>query len=231
MKRSEINQLIRDTIAFLQERQFYLPPFAFWTLEDWETRIQDGSASEIIENQLGWDITDFARGDFQHYGLVLFTIRNGNLADVASGGKPYAEKVLIQDEQQFVPFHYHYQKMEDIINRGGGTLVVQVYNATADDQLAESPVTVSCDGVQRTVDAGTGIELAPGESITLVPGMYHMFWIKEGTGKVLIGEVSKVNDDRMDNRFLEAITRFAPIEEDETPLHLLYSDYPAYCCR
>src|SRR5271157_3153570 len=209
MKRSEINQLIQETIEFLQERRFSLPPFGFWSLEDWQ---QKGSeATEIIENQLGWDITDFGRGDFRHYGLVLFTIRNGRLEDVPKGGKPYAEKVLIQDVDQFVPFHYHFSKMEDIINRSGGVLVVQVYNPTHDDQLDETPVIVSCDGVQRTVDAGTGIELAPGESITLPPRMYHMFWIKEGTGKVLIGEVSSVNDDTSDNRFLEETTRFAPI--------------------
>ncbi|NLB44577.1 MAG: D-lyxose/D-mannose family sugar isomerase, partial [Clostridiaceae bacterium] len=30
MKRSEINQILRDAEAFMREQQFYLPPFAFW---------------------------------------------------------------------------------------------------------------------------------------------------------------------------------------------------------
>jgi D-lyxose ketol-isomerase len=42
---------------------------------------------------------------------------------------------------------------------------------------------------------------------------------------VLIGEVSTVNDDETDNIFREPIGRFAEIEEDEAPLHLLVSDY------
>ena len=45
---------------------------------------------------------------------------------------------------------------------------------------------------------------------------------------MLIGEVSTVNDDRTDNVFAEPIARFAEIEEDEEPLHLLVSDYPRW---
>ena len=55
-------------------------------------------------------------------------------------------------------------------------------------------------------------QLVPGESITLLPGVWHGFW---GEGKdVLIGEVSTVNDDLTDNVFAEPIGRFAEIEED-----------------
>ncbi len=42
---------------------------------------------------------------------------------------------------------------------------------------------------------------------------------------MLIGEVSTVNDDETDNIFREPIGRFAQIEEDEAPTHLLVSDY------
>ena len=47
-------------------------------------------------------------------------------------------------------------------------------------------------------------------------------------GKVLIGEVSNVNDDRTDNVFREEIGRFSTIEEDTDPLHLLVSDYETW---
>ena len=44
-------------------------------------------------------------------------------------------------------------------------------------------------------------------------------------GDVLIGEVSTVNDDETDNVFREPIGRFAEVEEDVAPTHLLVSDY------
>jgi hypothetical protein len=47
-------------------------------------------------------------------------------------------------------------------------------------------------------------------------------------GRVLVGEVSMVNDDRTDNRFFESIGRFPQIMEDEPPLHLLTMDYAKY---
>ena len=56
--------------------------------------------------------------------------------------------------------------------------------------------------------------------------MYHTFWGESGKGKILVGEVSKVNDDRVDNRFYEPVGRFPEIEEDEPPLYLLGMDYP-----
>ncbi|NLM60744.1 MAG: D-lyxose/D-mannose family sugar isomerase, partial [Clostridiales bacterium] len=77
-----------------------------------------------------------------------------------------------------------------------------------------------------TVPAGTELELKPGESVTLVPRMYHAFWAKEGHGPVLIGEVSQCNDDNTDNRFYETMGRFPTIEEDEEPFRLLCNEYP-----
>jgi D-lyxose ketol-isomerase len=49
MKRSEINQIIGNHEA----------------------------ASKVINNMLGWDITDFGSGNFYRRGLFLFTLRNG----------------------------------------------------------------------------------------------------------------------------------------------------------
>ena len=71
------------------------------------------------------------------------------------------------------------------------------------------------DGIIRTMPAGSLLKLDPGESVTLLPGVWHAFW---GEGKdVLIGEVSTVNDDVTDNVFEKPIGRFSKIEEDEKP--------------
>ena len=83
--------------------------------------------------------------------------------------------------------------------------------------------TVPVDGTVRRLPAGGLLKLDPGESVTLLPGVWHAFWA-EG-GDVLIGEVSTVNDDLTDNIFREPIGRFSDIEEDAAPLHLLVCDY------
>ena len=222
MKRSEINRRMKEALAFLKERRFVLPPFVFWTPEEWKTKGRE--YDEIRRNMLGWDITDFGSGDFEKIGLLLITLRNGNPHD-ASDKKPYAEKLLLVEEGQITPFHFHNSKMEDIINRGGGNLICKLYNSTADGGLADTDVEVRSDGRRYRVPAGTEIRLTPGESITLSQGQYHCFWAEPGHGKVMLTEVSMVNDDHTDNRFLEKTGRFPPIEEDEAPLYLLAIDY------
>lgn len=228
MKRSEINTILRQAKEFLAEHQFQLPPFAAWTPGEW--RSKGSEAEEIVESQLGWDITDFGSGDFLRRGLFLFTIRNGRPSSLHSmQGKLYAEKIMIVEPSQVTPLHFHWQKTEDIINRGGGRLVIQLYPSTTTETRANAEVVVSVDGVTRTVVAGDCVRLEPGESITLPPRLYHAFWGEEQT--VLVGEVSMVNDDRTDNRFHEPIGRFPQIVEDEPPLHLLTIDYPKYYRR
>ncbi len=133
---------------------------------------------------------------------------------------------MVVREEQVTPMHFHFQKMEDIINRGGGNLLIEVYNATEDDQLADTPVVVSRDGCRDEVAAGTILRLEPGQSITLPVRQYHRFWGEAGRGTVLVGEVSKVNDDNVDNRFYEPVGRFPEITEDEAPLYLLCNEYP-----
>ncbi|MBP8639056.1 MAG: D-lyxose/D-mannose family sugar isomerase [Dictyoglomi bacterium] len=222
MKRSEINKILKESLSFVERMNFHLPPFAHWSLDDWKSKGEE--YDEIRDNMLGWDITDFGRGDFYREGLVLFTIRNGNL-NIKKYKKPYAEKILIVREEQITPFHFHWSKMEDIINRGGGTVLIQLYNSTEDGDLADTPVLISMDGRNYTVPAGTTVRLTPGESITLFPGVYHKFWGEKGEGLTLLGEVSSVNDDNIDNRFLEKTGRFPEIEEDEPPFRLLVIDY------
>jgi len=223
VKRSEINALMRETVVFLKERSFVLPPFAYWSPAEWKTRGHE--ADEIRDCMLGWDITDFGQGDFHRLGLTIFTIRNGRYNDERYP-KPYAEKILIVEEEQITPMHFHWNKAEDIIVRGGGNLIIQLYNSTPDEGLADTDITVSIDGVSRTLKAGDKVTLGPGESIFLPSRLYHKFWGERGKGKILLGEVSKVNDDNTDNRFYETLGRFPEIEEDEEPLYLLCNEYP-----
>lgn len=223
MKRSEINQLMKEAVEFVNEMNFKLPPFAYWKAEEWQSK--GNEYNEIRENMLGWDITDFGSGDFKNTGLILFTIRNGNLSN-KNNTKTYAEKILIVEEGQVTPLHFHWSKMEDIINRGGGNLNIQLYNSTEDEKIADTPIEVSIDGKKEELNAGDIVTLMPGESITLPVGLYHKFWGEKGSGKVLVGEVSMTNDDNTDNKFYGGLGRFSEIEEDEKPLYFLGSEYP-----
>ena len=222
MKRSEINAILRDVDAFLRLSGFPLPPFAAWTPEDWQSKRE--VAREILECRLGWDVTDFGQGEFRSVGLAVFTLRNGRPENLATHhGKTYGEKILVVNAGQVTPLHFHRVKMEDIINRGGGNLVVQLYNSTPDEQLAKSDVVIMSDGLTRVVAAGDTLRLSPGESITIPQYCYHAFWAEES--RALVGEVSLVNDDTTDNRFYKEIARFSNVEEDEAPFRVLVSDY------
>ncbi len=168
MKRSEINQKIKEALVFFDKMNFKLPPWGYWSLETW--RLNKENCSEIFDNSLGWDLTDFGSGDFKNTGLLLFTIRNGNLEH---DQKPYAEKIMIVDENQVTPMHFHWSKMEDIINRGGGNLLIQLYPSNKAEDFAEHEFQVSLDGIVKRFKPGDVVRLAPGESITLYQGLYH----------------------------------------------------------
>ena len=226
MKRSEINKALKEMEAMINDYKFALPPFCHFTPEDWLTKGDD--YDEIRDNMLGWDITDYGLGDFDNVGFSLITIRNGNLAMKEKYAKTYAEKLLYLREEQYAPLHFHWKKMEDIINRGGGNILIKVYNSTPDEELDKiNDVEVNLDGRKVMVPAGTQVRLTPGESIAIQAYMYHDFSVEKGTGPVLLGEVSECNDDNTDNRFYEKIGRFPAIEEDEPPYRLLCNEYPA----
>jgi D-lyxose ketol-isomerase len=223
MKRSRINHVMAEADEMIRQYGFVLPPFAYWTPDEFKAKRD--VARNVITARCGWDITDYGDGRYDEMGLFLFTLRNGRLADLKrGGGMCYAEKLLISRQDQLSPMHTHVIKAEDIINRGGATLVVELYGSDDDGNFAEDRGgTVYCDGIQHDFGPGEKLKLSPGESVTLMPGDWHAFW-GEG-GDVLIGEVSTVNDDETDNIFREPIGRFAEIEEDEAPTHLLVSDY------
>ena len=223
MKRSRINDIMAEADQMIRSHGFTLPPWAYWSPDDFKARKDE--AAEVIRARNGWDITDYGAGRYDDMGLFLFTLRNGRLADLQrGGGMCYAEKLLISKQDQLSPMHTHVIKAEDIINRGGATLVVELYGSDTEGRFDDTKGgTVMCDGLRRDFAPGEKLKLAPGESVTLMPGDWHAFW-GEG-GDVLIGEVSTVNDDETDNIFREPIGRFSAIEEDVPPTHLLVSDY------
>ncbi|GHC70578.1 D-lyxose/D-mannose family sugar isomerase [Limoniibacter endophyticus] len=223
MKRSRVNEILAEGDRFIRSFGYVLPPFAYWTPAEMKARRSDMDG--IINARLGWDITDYGQGKFDELGLFLFTVRNGKVADLAKGkGMLYAEKIMISRKDQISPMHRHNLKAEDIINRGGGKLVLELFAAREDGSIDDQAnVEVPVDSVMKKLPAGGLLKLEPGESVTLLPNVWHAFW---GEGKdVLIGEVSTVNDDLTDNIFRDPIGRFSDIEEDVEPVHLLVADY------
>ena len=225
MKRSEINKAIKTAMTRLEEYKITLPFFGYWKEEDWK---ENKSVTERIRKRmLGWDITDYGSGDFEKCGATLFTIRNGDKDDPEMK-MPYAEKYIILSDktEQEIPLHYHVFKSEDIINRGGGVLCMQLYNKAQDGTLDEkSDIIFYTDSLKRTVKAGEIIEIMPGNSITLEPYVYHRFYAKKNCGLLIVGEVSKVNDDNTDNVFYKPSERFSKIVEDEKTTYPLVCEY------
>ena len=225
MKRSEVNAALRRMERMIEESRVSLPDFCGFTPEEWRGKGHEWD--EVRDNLLGWDITDYGLGRFAEVGFSLITLRNGNLRLRGQYPKPYAEKLLYLEEGQYAPMHFHWAKMEDIINRAGGNVLIRVYGSDAAEEIdRESPVTVHLDGRTLTVPAGTQVRLRPGQSISIQPRLYHDFTVEPGGGPVLLGEVSQVNDDEHDNRFNPPVGRFPVIEEDEPPYRLLCTEYP-----
>ena len=219
MKRSEINGNIREALEFFEAQGFRLPPWVRWSPDEWKTK--GSECDEIRENALGWDLTDFGSGDFPARGLTLITLRNGK---PGGGGKVYCEKIMLVRENQVTPIHFHWLKTEDIINRGGGTLCMKLWKADQKEGLSDTPLTVRIDGIRTGVEAGEVLRLEPGQSVCYEPYLYHTFWAENG--HCMVGEVSTVNDDKKDNRFLDAGGRFPAIEEDVPAEFLLCTEYP-----
>jgi D-lyxose ketol-isomerase len=229
MKRSQVNQTIEIAKEVFGAINFKLPPFAFWTTDDWISKGHD--FDEIRLSMLGWDVTDFGQGRFQQLGRTILTLRNGSSG--FDSGKDYAEKIILDPENQKPPLHFHRHKMEDIINRGSGNVLIRLFKSTTDGQCSDEDLTVQVDGQTREQKAGDVIRLEPGQSVCIPPGLIHQFWGEQGTGEKIdgvsysvSGEVSRVCDDWNDNCWLEPCERFCTIEEDEPARHHLVHEYP-----
>ena len=224
MKRSEINKHIKAFEALLKEHRFELPPFLSFTPDEWKEKGHE--YDEIRDNALGWDITDYGEGHFETKGLYLITLRNGNVHN-PKYTKTYAEKIMMLKEGQVSPNHFHWNKMEDIIFReGDGTFCMKLWNADyrTEELIEDGVVRLRLDGVMTEFEPGKTYRLRKGQSVCYTPFIYHTFWAEDGP--CLIGEVSMVNDDSADNRFLEPIGRFPDIEEDVSAEVLLCNEYP-----
>ncbi len=226
MNRSEINHLLNEGIAFLKSKGITLPPQAHWSLEDWNENIE--KATELEKRRIGWDLTDFGSGKFESIGLLGYTLSNGIIGpDGHPIDQTYSNKLLIVEENQVTPMHHHRRKTEDIINLAGGNLQIKLFNMDKDERPDEKiPVEILRNGIMTTCEPPTVISLSPGERVRLDTHHYHEFWAQPGQGKVVVEEVSSVNDDRSDNIFAEDFGRFPEIIEDETPKYLLCSELP-----
>ena len=225
MKRSEINAAIRWAENLCAEHRITLPDFARYAPD--RKAMSDSARKNLVETMLGWDITDFGSGDFSHCGAVLFTVRNGNIYD-STIGTPYAEKYIFMKDGdgQELPLHYHIHKTEDIINRAGGVLCVQLFAKGTDGKPdPKASIVIYRDGERYEIAAGETVEITRGNSITLTPYIYHRFYTKPGSGDLIIGEVSKINDDNIDNVFANPQERFCEVEEDEARYRLLVNEY------
>lgn len=226
MKRSEINAAIEYVVNNIKEFKLPLPPFAYYKIEDWKKL--DKTEEEIVDNMLGWDVTDFGTNDFLKTGLTVFVFRNGSFSNKEKYPKPYCEKLLYVRDGQVLPYHFHWNKTEDIINRGGGDLEITLWKADENEKFSDEDLVVTIDGKKVKVPAGGKIILKPGQSVTLLPYQYHMWKGVPGTGDVLLFEVSTTNDDNVDNRFYEQNDRIPAIEEDEDAKYLVFADYDKY---
>jgi len=210
---------------------FSLPQWAHWSCAQWESA---GSEYDEARNcMLGWDVTDFGSNDFYNIGRTLFTLRNGKFDDERYA-RLYAEKMILDPENQRAPAHFHRHKREDIICRAGGNILVQLTATDESNQpLPGKPVITSQDGKEIGVPSGGIVRLKPGMSVMIPPRTIHQFWGEQGTGLLLdgvrytvSGEVSSVCDDLTDNFFFGDMERFPTIVEDVPRQVYLCNEYP-----
>ena len=220
MKRSEINTAIQTAKEMMKKYSWTLPSWAYWSKSEYENKSE--LREYLNKHQMGWDVTDFGKGVFNEQGITLFCIRNGIQGNV--NDKPYAEKLLFMQEGQEIPFHSHKIKLEDIINRGGGDLAIEFVEVDEKDQELANKITVLVDGEKILLDPHEPLILKRGQSVTVDRNIFHRFYAVKGSGMVMAGEVSQVNDDNNDNYFLEPIGRFSEIQEDEPTLHPLWNE-------
>jgi len=240
VKRSEINATMLLARDFFEAYRFKLPKWAAWSVVNWDYSGEEMQA--IKDCQLGWDVTDFGLGDFLSQGMTSFMLRNGQPsrksdqevsekipAETLNGlGRHYSEKILLVQLHQALPLLALKHRTHDLINRGGGDLVIQVYQSTPEHNLDEkSRIPLQVNGIAYNVKAGGIVRLVPGDGLTLQAGIYYKYWAEKAS--CIVGSISSTCDERNDYRFFDLnCQRFPEIEPDESPIHLLHYEYPDF---
>jgi len=240
VKRSEINASILLARDFFGAYRFKLPKWAAWSAINWDYSGEEMQA--IKDCQLGWDVTDFGLGDFTRQGMTFFMLRNGDPsrkpvpensedlpAETSKGlGRDYSEKIMLGQMNQTLPFIALKKRAHDLINRGGGDLVVQVHRSTPEHDLdEESRVPIQVNGIAYNIKAGGIVRLVPGDGLTLLPGIFHKYWTEKAG--CIVGNISTTCNEAEDYLFLDPQSRrFPEIEPDESPIHLLHYEYPDF---
>lgn len=215
MKRSEINYYIETFAKFCQRNNHFLPVFDLKSKKVTE---------ELINRQLGFDITDFGSGQFEKIGLSLFTVRNGNPQE--KNTIPYCEKTMFSLPGQKTPCHYHKKKTEDIFVKAGSNLIIRIWPSKFHKKENGLKIKVLFNGYEyKEIVSGREISLKPGQTVTLTPKHVHEFFGDPKGQGTLIGEVSTYNDDKEDNYFIDKVSRFPKIEENAKIKHYLVGDY------
>jgi D-lyxose ketol-isomerase len=225
MRRSFIDRRIDAMRELCERHQVSLPPFALWDAAQYRSR--PASAKRIREAGLGWNIVEFRPGAFASEGLSIFTLRMGDWRSLPAGkGRLYAEKVMMAEDGQRTPHHFHVVKTEDIVNRGGARFVVELFKVNAAGARLDERFQALKDVEMLDLAPGALVSLEPGESLTLEPFIAHSFWAEGGV--TLAGEVSLANDDATDNYFLPPLGPFPPIEEDAPMRYVTVRDHAMF---
>lgn len=221
MKRSKVNEAIRDMEYLLKIYNVALPPFCNCTPEEWDDHGMQWES--VRSDMLGWLVTDFGLNKFEETGLVSVTLRNFRNENLS-----YAEKLMMLDDAQQIPLHYHKKKTEDIMNRFGGNVIIHLYDLKVNEGKSQALVQFVLDGKKMEMSSGSSIVLRPGSSITIFPNTLHDYEAEFGKGAVILGEVSNANDDINDNFFVDNLKLIPDIEEDERSYRYLIYEYPEY---
>jgi D-lyxose ketol-isomerase len=222
MKRSFVDSRIAAMLAMCERHGARLPSFAHWGEHDYSA--DPSAARRILDGGLGWNVVEFKPGGFAQSGLSVFTLRMGDGRQLSHGrGRLYAEKVLLAEDGQRTPHHYHIVKTEDIVNRGGARFVVELFKVDRAGTPLKERFRALKDVKILELEPGAKVVLEPGESLTLDPFVAHAFWAEGGA--TLAGEVSLAHDDRADNLFLPPLAASSPIEEDAPRKYMTVRDH------
>lgn len=233
LKRSFINEKFRQAIEAVKRSGYPVPEYMMWSPEDWATKSRE--YQEIVDCQMGWDITDFGSGDFGKDGLVTFNPLNGKYGD-ARYVRPYGERLCFSwPGSNGGPLHYHRGKMEDLQNWSEGSMYVRHWNVTPyGERDFDSMVMVRIDGRRYMVKPGEIIEVKHHQRICSMPFIAH-----EGVAvddvpydpDALPGfcvELSSVVNDRVDNIYFEPWRKWdVDVIEDEPAQFCRVNEYPA----